>query len=157
MIVIDASRTLVSLRGSRQYDSPALQSNALHFGSDLAGSIAVLLGLVFVAAGFPGADSLAALFVAVLALLAAARLMRGNIDVLMDRSPADADAAARAAIQRVEPPVELRRLRLRRSAGASGLRTPTPARARRLPAASTSGTDGSGSGTRRAPRGPLWS
>jgi cation diffusion facilitator family transporter len=117
VIVIDASRTLVSLRGSQRYDSPALQANALHFASDLAGSVAVLLGLLLVAAGYPGADSLAALFVAVLVLLAAARLMRSNVDVLMDRSPAAADAAARAAIGRVDPPVELRRLRLRRSAG----------------------------------------
>ena len=117
VIVIDASRTLVSLRGSQRYASPALQANALHFGSDLAGSFAVLFGLTFVAAGYPGADSLAALFVAVLVLFAAARLMRSNIDVLMDRSPADADAAARAAIAQVDPPVELRRLRLRRSAG----------------------------------------
>jgi cation diffusion facilitator family transporter len=117
VIVIDASRTLVSWRGSQRYASPALQANALHFGSDLGGSVAVLLGLSFVAAGYPGADSLAALFVAVLVLLAAARLMRGNIDVLMDRSPDAADAAARAAISLVDPPVELRRLRLRRSAG----------------------------------------
>jgi divalent metal cation (Fe/Co/Zn/Cd) transporter len=70
-----------------------------------------------VASGYPGADSLAALFVAVLVLLAAARLIRSNVDVLMDLAPAEADAAARAAIGRVEPPVELRRLRLRRSAG----------------------------------------
>jgi cation diffusion facilitator family transporter len=117
VIVIDASRTAVSLRGSREYDSPALQANALHFGSDLAGSTAVLLGLLFVAVGYPGADALAALFVAVLVLLAAARLMSNNVDVLMDRSPPDADAAARAAIAEVDPPVELRRLRLRRSAG----------------------------------------
>jgi cation diffusion facilitator family transporter len=117
VIVIDTSRTLVSLRGGRRYASPALQANALHFGSDLAGSLAVLAGLLFVAVGYPGADSVAALFVAVLVLLAAARLMRSNIDVLMDRAPPDADAAARAAIAQVEPPVELRRLRLRRSAG----------------------------------------
>jgi cation diffusion facilitator family transporter len=117
VIVIDASRTLVSWRGSQRYDSPALQANALHFGSDLAGSVAVLFGLSFTAAGYPGADSLAALFVAVLVLLAAARLMRSNVDVLMDRSPDAADAAARAAISQVDPPVELRRLRLRRSAG----------------------------------------
>jgi cation diffusion facilitator family transporter len=117
VILIDASRTLVSLRGSQRYDSPALQANALHFGSDMAGSVAVLVGLSFVAAGYPGADSLVALFVAVLVLLAAARLMRSNVDVLMDRSPAAAHAAAREAIERVEPPVELRRLRLRRSAG----------------------------------------
>jgi cation diffusion facilitator family transporter len=117
VIVIDASRMLVSWRGSQRYSSPALQANALHFGSDLAASAAVLLGLLFVAGGYPGADSLAALFVAVLVLLAAARLMRSNVDVLMDLSPADSDAAARAAIGRVEPAVELRRLRLRRSAG----------------------------------------
>jgi cation diffusion facilitator family transporter len=117
VIAIDASRTVVSLRGSVRYDSPALQANALHFGSDLAGSIAVLLGLILVAAGYNRADAAAALFVAVLVLVAAARLMRSNVDVLMDLAPADADAAARAAIGRVEPSVELRRLRLRRSAG----------------------------------------
>ena len=117
VMVIDASRMLVSRRASQQYASPALQANALHFASDLAGSAAVLGGLLFVAGGYPGADSLAALFVAVLVLLAAARLMRSNVDVLMDLAPADSDAAARAAIGRVEPPVELRRLRLRRSAG----------------------------------------
>jgi cation diffusion facilitator family transporter len=117
VIAIDAGRTFVSLRGSQRYDSPALEANALHFGSDFAGSVAVLLGLSFTAGGYPGADSVAALFVAVLVLFAAARLMRSNVDVLMDRSPAAADAAARRAIEEVEPPVELRRLRLRRSAG----------------------------------------
>jgi cation diffusion facilitator family transporter len=117
VIVIDAGRTLVSFRASQRFDSPALQANALHFGSDMAGSIAVLVGLLFVAAGRPGADSLAALFVAVLVLFAAARLIRSNVDVLMDLSPPASDAAARAAIARVDPPVELRRLRLRRSAG----------------------------------------
>jgi cation diffusion facilitator family transporter len=117
VIVVDASRTLVSLRGARAYGSPALQASAFHFGSDMAGSIAVFVGLCFVSAGYREADSLAALFVAVLVLLAAGRLMRGNVDVLMDRSPPDADAAAREAIRQVEPPVELRRLRLRRSAG----------------------------------------
>jgi cation diffusion facilitator family transporter len=117
VIVIDASRTLVSFRGAERYDSPALQANALHFASDLAGSFAVFLGLSFTAGGYPGADSLAALFVAVLVLFAAARLIRSNVDVLMDLSPPASDAAARAAIARVDPPVELRRLRLRRSAG----------------------------------------
>jgi cation diffusion facilitator family transporter len=117
VIVIDASRTAVSLRTARRYTSAALQSNALHFGSDLAGSAAVLVGLVFVRAGFRDADSAAALFVAVLVLAAAARLIRRNVDVLMDRAPAGALEAAREAIARVSPPVELRRLRLRQAAG----------------------------------------
>lgn len=117
VIVVDASRTMVSLQGSRRYGSAALQANALHFASDLAGSFAVLFGLVLVASGYARADSLAALFVAVLVLLAAARLIRTNADVLMDRTPALAHEAAREAIAAVDPPVELRRLRVRQSAG----------------------------------------
>jgi cation diffusion facilitator family transporter len=117
VIAIDASRTAVSLRGSRRYASPALASNALHFGSDLAGSAAVLIGLLLARAGWLEGDAAAALFVAVLVLVAAARLMRRNVDVLMDRVPADAELAARAAIAHVEPSVELRRLRMRQAAG----------------------------------------
>jgi cation diffusion facilitator family transporter len=114
---IDATRTLVSLRAARTYSSAALFSNALHFGSDFAGTIAVLFGLVAVRAGWQAGDSLAAFFVAALVLLAAARLMRRNVDVLMDRAPADAVDAARDAIEGLEPPVALRRLRLRQAAG----------------------------------------
>lgn len=117
VIAIDASRTVVSLRGARRYRSAALQSNALHFGSDLAGSTAVLIGLVIARSGYPNADSAAALFVAVLVLLAAARLMRVNVDVLMDRAPAEAHEAARRALAELGPEIDLRRLRLRQAAG----------------------------------------
>jgi cation diffusion facilitator family transporter len=117
VICIDVSRTIASRRGARRYSSPALASNALHFGSDLAGSLAVLLGLLLVRVGHPGADAVAALFVAALVLIAAARLMRRNIDVLMDRAPADAEEAARLAIVGLRPAVQLRRLRMRQAAG----------------------------------------
>ena len=92
----------ISWRASRRYRSAALASNALHFGSDLAGSVAVLVGLLLARAGYPNGDSIAALFVAALVLAAAARLIRRNIDVLMDRAPADAEEAARAAIAEVD-------------------------------------------------------
>ena len=108
---------VVSLRTARRYRSEALLSNALHFGSDFVGTLAVLAGLIAATAGFPEGDSIAALFVAVLVLVAAARLIRRNVDVLMDNAPADAEEAARAAIARIEPPVELSRLRLRQAAG----------------------------------------
>lgn len=117
VIAVDVSRTVVSWRASRRYRSAALAANALHFGSDLAGSGAVLLGLVLVDAGYRRADSAAALFVAVLVMVAAARLMKRNVDVLMDRAPADAEAAARAAIAGIEPAVDLRRLRMRQAGG----------------------------------------
>jgi cation diffusion facilitator family transporter len=117
VILIDATRMAVSLRTAQRYGSPALSANALHFGSDLAGSTAVLIGLVFVRAGYRDADSAAALFVAVLVVSAAARLIRRNVDVLMDRAPAGAYEAAAAAIRRIRPPVRLNRLRVRQAAG----------------------------------------
>ena len=117
VIAVDASRMVVSLRAARRYGSPALQSNALHFGSDLVGSTAVLAGLLLARAGYPDGDSAAALFVAVLVLLAAGRLMRRNVDVLMDRVPAEAENAARRAIEELRPDVQLRRLRMRQAAG----------------------------------------
>src|SRR5512132_2722308 len=117
VICIDISRTTASWRAARAYSSPALASNAVHFGSDLGGSLAVLFGLLLVRAGYQGADSVAALFVAALVLIAAGRLMRRNVDVLMDRAPADAEEAARQAIVGLEPPVQLRRLRMRQAAG----------------------------------------
>jgi cation diffusion facilitator family transporter len=117
VIVVDLGRTIVSWRAARRYASAALGANALHFGSDLVGSGAVLTGLLLVRAGYTRADSVAALFVAVLVLTAAARLMQRNIDVLMDRAPADAEEAARLAIEGVRPAVALRRLRMRQAAG----------------------------------------
>ena len=117
VITVDLTRTIVSSRAARRYSSSALGANALHFASDLVGSVAVLLGLLAVRAGWADADSAAALFVAVLVLVAAARLMRRNVDVLMDRAPADAQEAAQQAIAGVTPPVQLRRLRMRQAAG----------------------------------------
>ena len=117
VIAVDAGRTVISVRAARRFESPALAANALHFGGDLAGSTAVFAGLLLVRAGWREADSAAALFVAILVLIAAGRLMRGNVDVLMDRVPAAAERAARAAIARLEPRVQLRRLRMRQAAG----------------------------------------
>jgi cation diffusion facilitator family transporter len=117
VIAIDVTRTVVSYRTARRHHSPALLSNALHFGSDLVGTIAVLAGLTAARAGWPEGDSVAAVFVSVLVVLAAYRLARRNVDVLMDRAPADDVDAAREAIRTLEPAVELRRLRLRRAAG----------------------------------------
>jgi cation diffusion facilitator family transporter len=117
VIVVDVGRTGASHRAAREYHSVALASNALHFASDLAGSLAVLVGLLLARAGQPKGDALAALFVALLVLAAAGRLMRRNIGVLMDRAPADAEEAARQAIEAIQPPVALRRLRMRQAGG----------------------------------------
>ena len=117
VILIDLGRVTASWRASRRYGSPALASNALHFASDLLGSAAVLVGLVLAGAGYPEADAVAALFVGGLVVIAAIRLMRQNVEVLMDRSPADAELRVRGAIATAEPGVQVQRVRVRQAAG----------------------------------------
>jgi cation diffusion facilitator family transporter len=116
VIAVDATRAIVSRRAARRYHSAALASNALHFASDLAGSVAVVVGLVLAALGEPRADAVAALIVGAIVLVAAARLARQSIEVLMDRADADAARAVREALDEFGD-VEVRRLRARHAAG----------------------------------------
>ena len=118
VIAIDLWRTVVSHRAAQEFASPAMASNALHFASDLAGSLAVFAGLALVQAGFEPGDSLAALLVAAIVAVSAVRLLWDNMQVLMDVSPVAADRAATRAVNALDLPVTLRRMRVRRSAGA---------------------------------------
>lgn len=117
VIAVDASRAIATLRASRRFRSAALASNALHFSSDLAGSLAVLVGLAFVAAGEPRADAVAALVVALLVIVAALRLAAASVRVLMDRASDEAQRSITRALASLEHPVEVRRVRLRYAAG----------------------------------------
>jgi len=116
-LAVDVARTTVSLRAARRWSSPALRSNAFHFAGDMLGSVVVLLGLLAVRAGFAQGDATAALLVALIIFAAALRLIFENANVLMDRTPAQARAAAEDAIGGLGGDVELSRLRLRESAG----------------------------------------
>jgi cation diffusion facilitator family transporter len=116
-LVVDLTRTIVSLRTARRYGSAALRSNAFHFAGDMAGSVAVLVGLLLVRAGFAQGDAIAALVIATIIFAAAVRLLAENANVLMDRTPSEAREAAEGAIANLQPDIELRRLRLRESAG----------------------------------------
>jgi len=117
VLVIDASRALISLRASRRYRSAALAANALHFASDLAGTLAVLVGLVLAGMGYADADSIAALLVAVLVIAAAARLGRDSVHVLMDRAPEEARGIIDGALAALDGRVQVRRVRTRHAAG----------------------------------------
>ncbi len=116
-LAIDVSRIIVSLRAAARYDSPAFRSNAYNFAGDMAGSLAALVGLVLVAAGIASGDAIAALVVAGLIFAAVTRLLMQNASSLMDRAPAAERARAEEAIRSLGAPVQLRRLRLRESAG----------------------------------------
>lgn len=117
VMAVDASRAIVSYRGSRRFRSQALLSNALHFASDFAASAGVLVGLILVRSGMEGADGVVALFVAGLVLIAAARLIRHNVDVLMDRAPEGAAATVREAVAGVAGVGTVSRTRVREAGG----------------------------------------
>jgi cation diffusion facilitator family transporter len=116
-LALDLSRTSISLIAARRFDSPALRANAFHFAADMAGSLAVLAGLLAVHAGLREGDAIAALGVAAIILVAAIHLIGENANVLMDRSPIEARAAAENAIAALGADIELSRLRVRESAG----------------------------------------
>ncbi|HYM54234.1 MAG TPA: cation diffusion facilitator family transporter, partial [Solirubrobacteraceae bacterium] len=116
-LVVDLSRTVVSRRSAQRYGSAALRSNAFHFAGDMAASLAVLVGLLLVHAGFAQGDSTAALVVAAIICAGAIHLIAENANVLMDRTPAEARRAAERAIDALGADIELGRLRLRESAG----------------------------------------
>jgi cation diffusion facilitator family transporter len=118
VIGIDLWRTLASHRAAIEYGSPAFSANALHFASDLAGSVAVFIGLTLVAVGFEAGDALAALVVATIVAIGAWRLLWDNVQVLMDVAPEGAERVATRAVESLDLPIRLRRLRIRRSAGA---------------------------------------
>lgn len=117
VMAIDLARTVTLIRAARVYSSAALKGSAMHFASDLAGTAAVLVGLLLVRAGVADADSVAALVVSVIVLVAAGRLMYENVEVLMDRVPDADERAVRAALEGLGPAVELRRLRMRSAGG----------------------------------------
>ena len=117
VLIVDVSRAVISARAAKEHSSAALAANALHFASDFAGTLAVIVGLLLVRAGYGSADAWAALFVAALVVVAAVRLMRQNVQVLMDQAPQEAAEIARAAIAAVEPRAEVRRLRVREAGG----------------------------------------
>ena len=112
-IVVDFFRARVLYRVARETASEALEADALHFGSDMWSSAAVLVGLVAVLIGFPWADSLAALVVALFICVAGWRLGRRTIDTLTDTAPAGAGDQIRTIATRIPGVVAIDRVRVR--------------------------------------------
>ncbi|HEX3329158.1 MAG TPA: cation diffusion facilitator family transporter [Gaiellales bacterium] len=119
VLAVDASRATLSLRQGRRERNAALIANAWHFGSDFIGTLAVLAGLGLAALGVPGGDSVAAIFVAAIVLVAAIRLAAGNVGVLMDRSPSGQAGVVERAVRSVAGVADVRSVRVREAGGES--------------------------------------
>ena len=116
-VIIDFFRARVLYRIAAQTSSEALEADALHFGSDMWSSAAVLIGLGAVALGYPLADSCAAIVVALFICVAGWRLGRRTIETLTDTAPVGAAGRIAADVARVPGVVTVERLRVRQSGG----------------------------------------
>jgi cation diffusion facilitator family transporter len=100
-------------RTARATQSQALAADALHFASDVLGSIAVIIGLVLTGLGYWWGDAVAAIAVAVMIALLGLRLARSTVETLLDRAPEGAAEKATTAIRAVPGVVGVERLRVR--------------------------------------------
>ena len=112
-ILIDFFRARLLYRVAKETSSEALEADALHFGSDMWSSAAVLVGLGGIAFGYPWADSAAAIIVAVFICVAGWRLGRRTIDTLTDTAPAGAGDKVRAITAPIPGVVAVERVRVR--------------------------------------------
>ena len=95
-IVVDATRSRALYRAAKQYNSQALEADALHFQTDIWSSSVVILGLIGVkvselvpgAAFLMHADAVAALGVAFLVITITSRLGFRSLNALLDGAPA---------------------------------------------------------------------
>ena len=116
-IAVDFVRARLLYRTAAATSSEALEADALHFGSDMWSSIAVLVGLVGVARGYAFADALAAMVVAVFICVAGWRLGRRTIDTLTDTAPAGAAERITAIAEGIAGVVAVERVRVRQAGG----------------------------------------
>jgi cation diffusion facilitator family transporter len=112
-IAVNFWRARALHRTARATKSQALAADALHFASDVLGSIAVIAGLALSGMGYAWGDAAAAIGVAVMIAMLGLRLARSTVETLLDRAPQGASEKAIAAISAVPGVVDVERLRVR--------------------------------------------
>src|SRR5580692_6677001 len=112
-IAVNLWRARALHRTARDTKSQALAADALHFASDVLGSIAVIIGLALSGLGYRWGDAAAAIGVAVVISLLGLRLARSTVETLLDRAPEGVSDKAAGAIRGVPGVVGIERLRAR--------------------------------------------
>jgi cation diffusion facilitator family transporter len=112
-IAVNFWRARALHRAARDTRSQALAADALHFASDVLGSIAVIFGLALSGLGYAWGDAAAAIAVAIMIAVLGFRLGRSTVETLLDRAPEGASERAGAAIRNVPGVIDVERLRVR--------------------------------------------
>ena len=125
-IIVDASRSSALRRVAKAHRSEALEADAVHFGTDIWASAAVIVGLLCSYAGqqwhlawLSYADPIAALVVGAIILYVTWRLARKTLDSLLDATPPEVRDKIQWQIMRdlqaIPDVISVQRLRVRRS------------------------------------------
>jgi cation diffusion facilitator family transporter len=114
-VVLEIGRSILLRQVAARSKSASIDALATDKLADLMSVTAVLLGLGAVRFGFAYGDSIAALVVAGLIFRAAFQLLRGSVDVLMDRSVSSVERDVLVAASGVEGVREVRTARVRQS------------------------------------------
>lgn len=125
-ILVDSARSVSLHRVAKTHRSLALEADAVHFGTDIWASAAVIVGLLFSYAGqqwnrpvLRYADPVAALVVAGIILHVTWKLARKTLDSLLDATPPEVRERIQGQIlrdvQSIPDVVSVHRLRVRRS------------------------------------------
>src|SRR6266513_268030 len=112
-IAVNFWRARALERTAHATKSQALAADALHFTSDVLGSIAVIFGLGLSGLGYWWGDAAAAIGVAIMIALLGLRMARSTVETLLDRAPEGASKKATEAIRAVPGVVDVERLRVR--------------------------------------------
>jgi cation diffusion facilitator family transporter len=112
-IAVNFWRARALHRTARETRSQALAADALHFTSDVLGSIAVLIGLALAGFGYWWGDAAAAIAVAVVIAALGLRMARNTVETLLDRAPEGVTEKAESAIRAVPGVVDVARMRVR--------------------------------------------
>jgi cation diffusion facilitator family transporter len=112
-IAVNLWRALALRRTARATKSQALAADALHFASDVLGSIAVIIGLALSGLGYRWGDAAAAIGVALVISALGLRLARSTVETLLDRAPDGVAEKATAALKALPGIVDVERLRAR--------------------------------------------
>lgn len=114
-LVIDGLRWRYLVGIAATEGSAALRAGALNIVADVGTATVALVSLLLVDRGFPRADAVGALAVSAGVLVAAVRLGKRSVDVLMDRAPDAPVEAIEAATTAAHGVAETRRVRVRES------------------------------------------
>jgi cation diffusion facilitator family transporter len=112
-IIIDINRSKSLYKVAKETNSQALESDALHFHSDIYSSITVFIGLIFLQLGITWADSLAAIIVAFVVIHAAFELGKRTLDGLLDTAPIGLTDDLKKKILNIDEVLNIGRIRIR--------------------------------------------